>query len=56
MPGLQNRRIVCDYGETKLKVEDYQTAKRELFDAFRREDLGNWLKKPIEQDEFCLPE
>lgn len=26
MPGLQNRRIVCDYGETKLKVEDYQVS------------------------------
>lgn len=34
----------------------FQIAKEELFAAFRREDLGNWLKKPIEQDEFALPE
>ncbi|KAH8235337.1 hypothetical protein KR038_004396 [Drosophila bunnanda] len=33
-----------------------QTAKLELFSAFKREDLGSWLKKPIEQDEFGLVE
>lgn len=31
-----------------------QTAKQELFSAFKREDLGSWLKKPIEQDQFGL--
>ncbi|XP_055383248.1 double-stranded RNA-specific editase Adar [Condylostylus longicornis] len=56
LPGLQQRKIIMDYGETKKAIKDYQTAKKELFDAFKREDLGNWLKKPIEQDEFCLPE
>lgn len=49
------RSITGDYRETKLASHDYQMAKRELFDAFRREDLGNWLKKPIEQDLFTLP-
>lgn len=49
------RTITGDYGETKAMARDYQTAKRELFEAFRREDLGNWLKKPMEQDEFHLP-
>lgn len=47
--------ITGDYSETKRSVRDYQMAKRELFEAFRREDLGNWLKKPMEQDEFHLP-
>lgn len=49
------RTITGDYSETKRAVRDYQIAKRELFEAFRREDLGNWLKKPMEQDEFHLP-
>ncbi|KAL5277856.1 ADARB2 family protein [Megaselia abdita] len=56
LPGIQSRKVNHDYGETKSNVKDYQIAKRELFAAFRREDLGNWLKKPIEQDEFALPE
>lgn len=52
---ITRRTITADYRESKLSVRDYQIAKRELFDAFRREDLGNWLKKPMEQDEFHLP-
>lgn len=56
LPNLQNyRSIASDYSETKQASRDYQIAKRELFDAFRREDLGSWLKKPIEQDNFNLP-
>lgn len=49
------RRIECDYGEVKAQVREYQTAKTELFLAFKREDLGCWLKKPMEQDQFHLP-
>lgn len=52
---LTQRRIDCDYGEVKAKVTEYQTAKKELFLAFKREDLGCWLKKPMEQDQFHLP-
>lgn len=33
-----------------------QIAKAELVSAFKREDLGNWLKKPMEQDQFMVPE
>lgn len=29
-----------------------QVAKRQLKDAFIRAQLGNWVKKPIEQDMF----
>lgn len=56
LPNLRiSRNINGDYSETKAASRDYQTAKRELFDAFRREDLGSWLKKPIEQDNFTMP-
>lgn len=48
------RSIVGDYSETKRAAGDYQMAKREMFDAFRREDLGSWLKKPLEQDNFSI--
>ncbi|SPP88816.1 blast:Double-stranded RNA-specific editase Adar [Drosophila guanche] len=56
LPGILNRSVTTDYGQTKANVKDYQTAKLELFSAFKREDLGSWLKKPIEQDEFVLIE
>ncbi|KAH8415378.1 hypothetical protein KR222_006318, partial [Zaprionus bogoriensis] len=56
LPGMTNRKVNKDYGETKAEVKDYQTAKQELFSAFKREDLGSWLKKPIEQDQFGLVE
>lgn len=56
LPNLRiSRSITGDYSETKQAAREYQIAKRELFDAFRREDLGSWLKKPIEQDNFNLP-
>ncbi|XP_017061545.1 double-stranded RNA-specific editase Adar isoform X3 [Drosophila ficusphila] len=56
LPGVLVRKVTTDYGQTKANVKDYQTAKLELFSAFKREDLGSWLKKPIEQDEFGLAE
>ncbi|XP_043949674.1 double-stranded RNA-specific editase Adar isoform X5 [Drosophila biarmipes] len=56
LPGISVRKVTTDYGQTKANVKDYQTAKLELFSAFKREDLGSWLKKPIEQDEFGLAE
>lgn len=52
---LAARRIEGDYGEVKAGVREYQIAKSELFLAFKREDLGSWLKKPMEQDQFHLP-
>ncbi|XP_032580122.1 double-stranded RNA-specific editase Adar isoform X1 [Drosophila sechellia] len=56
LPGILVRKVTTDYGQTKANVKDYQIAKLELFSAFKREDLGSWLKKPIEQDEFGLAE
>ncbi|KAL7030623.1 hypothetical protein ACKWTF_006732 [Chironomus riparius] len=54
LPNVSNRSICKDYGDEKGLVYDYQQAKRELIAAFQREELGNWLKKPIEQDQFPL--
>lgn len=56
LPNVHNKKLGEEYGQTKELVRDYQTAKRELFNAFRREDLGNWLKKPIDQDLFPVPQ
>ena len=54
LPQIKCREIRHSYGETKAAVADYQLAKRELFAAFAKEDLGQWLKKPIEQDDFTV--
>ncbi|XP_070491354.1 double-stranded RNA-specific editase Adar isoform X1 [Chironomus tepperi] len=54
LPNITNRSISKDYGDEKGLVYDYQQAKSELIAAFQREELGNWLKKPIEQDQFPL--
>lgn len=48
------REVLPTYYETKMAVPEYQQAKKELFAAFAKEDLGDWLKKPIEQDQFTL--
>ncbi|XP_062900453.1 double-stranded RNA-specific editase B2 isoform X1 [Mobula hypostoma] len=40
------------YCEAKLAAEDYQAAKQQLFKALQRADLGTWVKKPPEQDQF----
>lgn len=42
------------YHETKQEARNYQDAKRELFKAFEREDLGIWLEKEILMDNFSL--
>lgn len=56
LPGISaSRQVNGDYGELKGSVREYQIAKNELTLAFKREDLGSWLKKPIEQDQFSLP-
>uniref|UniRef100_A0A1B6LXN9 Uncharacterized protein n=1 Tax=Graphocephala atropunctata TaxID=36148 RepID=A0A1B6LXN9_9HEMI len=42
------------YSDLKAKAEDYQMAKQQLMVGFSKADLGSWLKKPLEQDQFCL--
>ena len=40
------------YAEAKTGSTKFQQAKKSLFKAFKKADLGNWIKKPMEQDEF----
>ncbi|KAI4473865.1 hypothetical protein M0802_015906, partial [Mischocyttarus mexicanus] len=40
------------YFDAKSLVQDYSLAKHQLKDAFKRAELGSWIKKPFEQDMF----
>ena len=40
------------YSEAKLASKAFQEAKNQLFAAFKKSELGTWVKKPMEQDEF----
>lgn len=42
------------YIDAKVASADYQQAKEQLFSAFSKGDLGKWVKKPVEQDQFEL--
>lgn len=44
--------IVCLFGI--WNVLSLQDVKDQLYKAFEKEDLGTWLKKPQEQDQFTL--
>ncbi|XP_039313773.1 double-stranded RNA-specific editase Adar isoform X1 [Solenopsis invicta] len=47
-----DENICRQYYDAKSSVQDYSLAKRQLKDAFAKAQLGNWVKKPIEQDQF----
>lgn len=40
------------YSDAKKSATDYQTAKQMLYQAFKNANLGTWIKKPVEQDQF----
>jgi len=40
------------YAEAKIGSKKFQEAKASLFKAFKEAELGHWVKKPMEQDEF----
>ncbi|CAI9725040.1 double-stranded RNA-specific editase 1 isoform X2 [Octopus vulgaris] len=40
------------YSDAKAAVMEYQLAKQCVFQAFQKAGLGNWVQKPIEQDQF----
>ena len=42
------------YCEAKKAAADFQSAKEQLFVSFKKAELGKWVKKPMEQDEFSL--
>lgn len=52
--GLTSENCPNIYADAKMGVEDYQQAKSQLMKAFQKSNLGSWLKKPIEQDQFEL--
>ncbi|KAM7362318.1 double-stranded RNA-specific editase Adar-like [Cochliomyia hominivorax] len=43
-----------NYAEAKQNARDFQKAKSEAISAFYRAELGCWVKKPIEQNEFYM--
>ena len=51
---VQATRIknAMQYDLAKIAAVDFQEAKKQLFEAFKKAELGNWIKKPMEQDEF----
>jgi hypothetical protein len=42
------------YNSAKEAATGFQAAKEQLFSAFKKAELGSWVKKPMEQDEFVL--
>ena len=42
------------YSEVKRIADDYQTAKITLYKALSEADLGCWMERPREQDNFTL--
>jgi len=42
------------YADAKKASTDFQKTKSELFKAFSKAELGAWVKKPMEQDDFQL--
>ena len=56
---ITNQKILAKpkmYSEAKAAVMDYQIAKSQLVKAFEKAGLGSWIKKPLEMDQFGLPE
>ncbi|CAH2218410.1 jg7602, partial [Pararge aegeria aegeria] len=52
LPGLPDDLDHVLYSEAKLLCSPYQEAKECLINAFDRAQLGRWIKKPEEQDQF----
>ena len=42
------------YCDLKIMNEDFQKAKKLLFKVLSQRQLGNWVKKPVDQDMFSL--
>ena len=43
-----------NYSQAKEKAVDYQNAKKLLVECFAKNGYGNWVGKPVEQDQFSL--
>ena len=55
-PSVKELKGLEFYADLKDKAKIYQEAKSIFFKAFVKADLGSWVKKPLEQDHFKLPE
>merc|ERR1711894_683543 len=57
---VNKRKELCSelsqYCVAKQAASKFQANKMVLFEAFKKEQLGTWVKKPMEQDEFMLEE
>lgn len=51
---LEDGTNTMQYSSMKQAAKDYQLAKDQLGSAFLKANLGLWMKKPIEQDEFFV--
>jgi len=54
---LSNREVInfplpTVYGHAKRGSKSFQQSKERLFQAFKKADNGEWIKKPFEQDDF----
>ncbi|XP_012939213.1 double-stranded RNA-specific editase 1 [Aplysia californica] len=59
LPALTSQGVLGPprlYSEAKAAVIDYQLTKQALFTAFQEGNLGHWVKKPHEYDEFSVAE
>jgi double stranded RNA-specific editase B len=54
LPPIDGRKMLVTYGETKKSSKSYQTAKEKFYAVFLDNDLGKWVKKPVEQEEFTI--
>ncbi|XP_065372060.1 double-stranded RNA-specific editase Adar-like [Calliphora vicina] len=54
LPNIGGAYMSNNYAEAKENSRDFQMAKTELLSAFYRANLGSWVKKPIEQNEFTM--
>ncbi|CAB3258891.1 unnamed protein product [Arctia plantaginis] len=56
-PGVESAHLPQNmncllYNEAKQLCPTYQLVKTRFIDAFEKANLGRWIKKPIEQDQF----
>merc|ERR1712142_1067685 len=42
------------YFDVKQEAQDYHSTKTDMVSAFAKQGLGQWVKKPLEQDSFDL--
>ncbi|XP_037816742.1 double-stranded RNA-specific editase Adar-like [Lucilia sericata] len=54
LPNVGGACMSNNYAEAKENARYFQIVKKEMFAAFYRADLGSWVKKPIEQNEFTM--